>query len=257
MSNKFTDVIVRKPGKSLIDGITGNADFGIPDYSKAMEQHHRYIQTIKKCEVNVHILEADERYPDSCFVEDVAVVTRNFALITNPGADSRKGEEKEIVVILKKFRENIEFITAPGTLEGGDVMMVENHFYIGLTQRTNLDGANQFIHYLELYGFTGSTIPVRGILHLKTGMSYIENQNLLVTANYLKEPSLQSLNSILIKEQDSYSANCIWINDNVIVPAGFEDSSKKIANLGYSVYELEMSEFMKLDGGLSCLSIRF
>jgi len=253
----FRYAIVKRPSKSLVDGITGNADYGIPDYNKAVKQHDRYIEALKKCNVEVEILEASENYPDSCFVEDVAVVTKNFALITNPGADSRNGEIKDIIPVLKKYRENLEYIKVPGTLEGGDVMMVDDHFYIGLSKRTNREGAEQFIQYLEKYGLSGSIVPVKGILHLKTGMSYIEGNNLLITHTYTENPSFDSFNLILIEDADSYSSNCIWINDHVIVPAGYEKNAKKIADLGYTVHEVEMSEYMKLDGGLSCLSLRF
>lgn len=253
----FTTTIVRKPGKSLINGITGNADFGIPDYAKAMEQHEAYIEALRKCRVQVEILEADEAYPDSCFVEDVAVMTGKFALVTNPGTSSRNGEIRGIIPVLEKYREKLESIEAPGTLEGGDVMMAGDHFYIGLSNRTNRKGAEQFISYLEKYGYSGSTVPVQGILHLKTGMSYLEENNLLITKTYEGDSTFDSYNKILIGDDDKYASNCIWLNGHVIVPAGYGHISSRIADLGYEVHEVEMSEYMKLDGGLSCLSLRF
>lgn len=253
----FTNIIARRPGKSLIDGITGYADYGKPDYDLALHQHDKYLEALEKCGVAMEVLEADEEYPDSCFVEDVAVMTGKFALITNPGAPSRNGEKDRIAGTIEKYRKNLEFITAPGTLEGGDVMMVGDHFYIGLSKRTNEEGARQFVAFLEKYGYSGSTVPVQGILHLKTGMSYQENNNLLITEQYYNNPEFRTFNRILVDPKDHYSSNCIWLNGHVIVPEGFEKTGDRLARLGYEIHLVGMSEFMKLDGGLSCLSLRF
>jgi len=252
----FTNVIVRRPGKAVIDGIT-TADLGKPDYEKAIEQHDRYIDALRECGVEVTVLDADERYPDSCFVEDVAVLTKKCAIITNPGAKSRKGEEKEIVEILKKHYENIEYIQEPGTLEGGDVMMVGDHFYIGLSARTNEEGARQLINYLEKYGYTGSVVSLKEILHLKTGVTYIENNNLLISGEFIDNPIFKDFNKIVISDDDCYSVNCIYVNGHVIVPEGYEETKKAIEEAGYSVKVVDTLEFRKIDGGLTCLSLRF
>ena len=126
----FHNVIVRTPCRAMVDGITGSPELGKPDYEKALCQHKAYIEAMKQCGVAVTVAEADERFPDSCFVEDVAIVTEKGAVITNPGADSRNREIELIEPVLRKFYkdEQIMHITAPGTLDGGDVMMVENHF---------------------------------------------------------------------------------------------------------------------------------
>jgi len=192
-------------------------------------------------------------------VEDVAVLTERCAIITNPGADSRKGEEKEIVNTLSEFypEERIEYISSPGTLEGGDVMMVGNHFYIGLSARTNAAGAEQFIKLLKKYSHTGSVVPLKKVLHLKTGLAYLENNNLLAAGEFVNTPDFESFNKIIIDKKESYSANCIWVNDKVIVPAGYTDTATAIKNAGYEVIPVDTSEYRKLDGGLSCLSLRF
>jgi len=252
----FKNVIVRKPCKSVLDGIS-TANLGKPNYELALKQHDFYIETLKKCGVEVTILEADENYPDSTFVEDPAIVTKKCAIITNPGAQSRKGEQIQIEETLKKFYKNIEHITAPGTVEGGDVMMVGDHFYIGLSQRTNEEGARQLISILEKYDFTGSIVPLTKVLHLKTGLAYLENNNLLAAGEFVDSPVFKSFNKIEIDEAESYSANCIWINDHVLVPAGYENTKRRIEALGYTVLEVDTSEFRKIDGGLSCLSLRF
>ena len=106
----FKNAIVRRPGHSLVNGITSAPESGKPDYGLAIKQHDAYIEALKSCGVEVTELQADERFPDSCFVEDVAVCTKKFAVITNPGASSRKGEEKEIIEVIKKFYNNLEYI---------------------------------------------------------------------------------------------------------------------------------------------------
>ena len=126
----FRNVIVRRPCRAMVDGITSNPQLGKPDYDLALSQHDAYINALSQCGVNVTVLPADERYPDSCFVEDPAVITSKCAIITNPGALSRNGEKDEIIDAVRRFfsEDRIEFIRSPGTLEGGDVMMVGDHF---------------------------------------------------------------------------------------------------------------------------------
>jgi len=255
----FKNVIVRRPSKSLVNGITSAPELGKPDYELALKQHDDYIEALKSCGVQVTVLEADERYPDSCFVEDVAVLTKTCAIITNPGAATRKGEEKEMIETLKRFypEDKIEYISSPGTIEGGDVMMVGDHFYVGLSARTNEEGAKQFIAYLKKHGYTGSVVPLEKVLHLKTGLAYLENNNLLVAGEFVDNPVFDKFNKIIIDESESYSANCIWVNDKVIVPKGYEKTQKAIEAAGYEVILVDTSEYRKLDGGLSCLSLRF
>lgn len=255
----FKNVIVRKPGKSLSEGITSAPELGKPIYEKAIKQHESYVKTLKSCGVNVVELEPLEEYPDSCFMEDVAVVTRKCAIITNPGVESRKGEEKSVIEVLKKFydEDNIEYIKAPGTLEGGDVMMVGDHFYVGLSARTNEEGIRQFISILEKYGLTGSAVPLKEVLHLKTGLAYLERNNLLVAGEFVDSPVFEKFNKIVIDENELYSANCIWVNDYVIVPEGYPKTKAAIKKAGYDVKIVDTSEYKKVDGGLSCLSLRF
>ncbi|MCT4620195.1 MAG: arginine deiminase family protein [Marinisporobacter sp.] len=255
----FKNVIVRRPSKSMVEGITSAPELGKPNYELALKQHDNYIEALKSCGVEVIVLNADERYPDSCFVEDVAVLTKTCAIVTNPGAKTRKGEEKEMIDTLKNFypEEKIEYIKSPGTIEGGDVMMVGDHFYIGLSERTNEEGAKQFIKALEKHGCTGSVVPLKEVLHLKTGLAYLENNNLLVAGEFVDHPTFDQFNKILIHENESYSANCIWVNNKVLVPEGYEKTKEVIEGAGYEVVLVDTSEYRKLDGGLSCLSLRF
>ncbi len=253
---KFTKAIVRKPGRSMIKGISGT-DQGIPDYDLALRQHNKYVDALKNCGLDVKVLPADEKFPDSCFVEDVALLTPDCAIITNPGALSRKGEILEMAKIIKDYYVDVEEVRLPGTVEAGDIMMVGGYYYIGLSQRTNLAGAEQVIRILNKYGMSGSIVKLEKVLHLKTGLSYLENNNLVVCGEFLSNPEFEKFNIIEIPEEESYAANCVWINDKVLIPMGYPKSIKKILDAGYEIIELDVSEFRKLDGGLSCLSLRF
>jgi dimethylargininase len=252
----FSNAIVRKPGKSLINGITG-ANLGIPDYPKAVEQHNKYVQSLKDCGLTVRVLNADEKFPDSTFMEDVALLTPKCAIVTNPGAPSRRGEIIGIKNIIRDYYNSVEEILLPGTVEAGDIMMVGNHFYIGLSGRTNLAGAEQVIYILNKYGMSGSVIKLEKVLHLKTGLAYLENNNLVACGEFLSNPEFKKFNIIEIPEEESYAANCVWINDKVLIPEGYPITKQKIIDAGYDIIEVDVSEFRKLDGGLSCLSLRF
>ncbi|HCY76088.1 MAG TPA: N(G),N(G)-dimethylarginine dimethylaminohydrolase [Ignavibacteriales bacterium] len=252
----FTKAIVRIPCKNLVNGLTAS-NLGKPDYESAIIQHQKYVQTLKDCGLDVIILDADEHYPDSTFVEDTALLIPKCAIITNPGAPSRKDEIIKMKKVLIGLFGNLEEIKDPGTLEAGDVMMVGTHYYIGLSERTNSRGANQLIAILNQFGMTGSTVSFKEGLHLKSGVSYLENNNLLVTGKFIDKPEFRKFNLITVDQDESYAANSIWINGNVLVPQGFPKTRKKIESAGYKIIEVDVSEFRKLDGGLSCLSLRF
>lgn len=253
----FKNTIVRRPGHSLVNGITSAPELGKPDYELAIKQHDAYIEVLKSCGVEVTVLEADERFPDSCFVEDVAVCTKKFTMIAKPGASSRRGEEKEIIEVIKKFYNDIEYIKEPGTLEGGDVMMVKDHFYVGLSKRTNREGAKQLIKALKKYGMSASIVEMSEMLHLKSGLAYLEDNVLLITGEFINNLEFKKFNKIIIDEEEAYSANCIRVNDYLLVPAGYPKTKEKIKNAGFKIIVVDTSEYRKVNGGLSCLSLRF
>lgn len=256
MKPHFTKAIVRTPCAALVNGIT-TADLGLPDYPLALQQHGEYVAALAQCGLEVLTLPADENYPDSTFVEDVALCTPACAVVTNPGAASRNGERALIGEALLGYYARYEEIQFPGTLDAGDVMMVGSHFYIGLSARTNADGARQLIAILERHGMSGQAVPLRHVLHLKTGISYLEDNHLLVCGEFVDDPTFAKFDRIVVDADEAYAANCLWVNGTVLVPAGSPKTLAKIEALGYGTIVLEMSEFEKVDGGLSCLSLRF
>ncbi len=252
----FTRAIVRKIGKSFINGLT-TANLGRPDYKTALVQHERYIEALHQCGLDVTELPSDERFPDSTFVEDTAIVTERCGIISNPGAPSRNGEIISMKTVLDKFYDKLEHIQPPGALDGGDVLQVGNQFYIGLSERTNENGARQLEKILANYDYKTTIVPLQKFLHLKTGIAYLGNNDLVVAGEFINSALFSGFNQIIVDEDEEYAANCIRVNNYVIIPKGYEKAKQKIIAASYPVIELEMTEFRKLDGGLSCLSLRF
>ena len=252
----FTRAIVRTPCQAMVNGLS-SADLGLPDYTKALDQHADYVRALNECGLQVTVLPADEAYPDSTFVEDVALMTRPCAILTNPGAPTRRGEAASIHATLGQFYTHVEIIESPGSVEAGDIMMVGEHFYIGLSERTNESGAAQMIAILQKHGMQGSMVELTEVLHLKTGLGYLENNNLLACGEFLHKSEFQTFNLLKVVPDEAYAANSVWINGTVLTPKGFPKTREMIASAGYEIREVDVSEFQKLDGGLSCLSLRF
>ena len=252
----FTKAIVRTPCEAMVKGLS-SANLGLPDFHNALVQHADYIEALKECGLQVTVLPADENFPDSTFVEDVALMTPLCAILTNPGAPTRTLETRSMLGTIREFYEKVEMIKEPGHVEAGDIMMVGDHYYIGLSERTDQAGAGQMIAILESYGLQGSMIELTEVLHLKTGLGYLENGHLLASGEFLTKPEFKQFHLLEVDADEAYAANSVWINDTVLTPAGFPKTRSLIEAAGYKVREVDVSEFQKLDGGLSCLSLRF
>jgi len=253
---RFTKALVRRPCQNMVHGLSAAA-LGRPDPVRAQEQHAAYVEALQGCGLAVTTLEADEKFPDSVFVEDTAVVCEGMAIITRPGAPSRRGEEEAVALALRRFFPELEVILPPGTLEGGDVMRAGNRFFIGVSARSNEEGARQFAAIVSRCGFEAIPVPLREVLHLKTGVSYLENNLLLAAGEFLDHPLLAHFTAVPVPATESYAANSLWVNGRVLVPSGYAQTRKAIEAAGYETVPLDVSEFRKLDGGLSCLSLRF
>jgi len=178
-------------------------------------------------------------------------------VITNPGAPTRRDETNGLRELLGEYFIDIETIQFPGTLEGGDVMKAGDKYYIGISARTNNEGADQLIRILSRHGIQGEKVILKKILHLKSGTSYLENETLLITGEIADSRIFEHFNCIRIDDSECYAANSLWVNGKVLVPDGFPRTREKIEKAGYETITLDVSEFRKVDGGLSCLSLRF
>lgn len=251
----FTLAVARKPGKNFAQGITTTISSGPPSYELILKQHEAYLETLKAIGLEVIVLDALPDHPDAYFVEDTAVVTRDVAVITNPGTNARKGEEESVAAVLAGFR-NIKRIQAPGTMDGGDILQVDNHLFIGLSERTNKEAAGQLGRILESYGNTWTFVPVGAGLHLKSSVNYVGNNTLLVTEDFADHEQLKGFDMIVVDRDEEYAANTLLVNRRLLVPKGYPNTRKKLEVLGLEIIELDISEVRKMDGGLTCLSIR-
>jgi dimethylargininase len=251
----FTHSITRKPGKNFTQGLT-TSNLGSADYGLISKQHDAYVETLRSIGLEVLVLEEQPDYPDAHFVEDTAVVTPDVAVITRPGAKARQGEEDTIALFLTQNRQTV-YIQPPATLDGGDVLMVGNHFFIGRSKRTNPEGAEELGKILEAHGNTWQTIAVEAGLHLKSNINYLGNNTLIVTKDFANKADLERYDKIVVDETDVYAANTLWVNDRLLTPKGFPKTKQKLESLGLDIVELDMSEARKMDGGLTCWSIRF
>jgi len=255
----FNRAIVRIPGRNFSDGLT-SVDLGVPQFEDVLKQHASYCDALRKCGLELTVLEPDLRHPDSTFVEDTAILTPQTAIFCRPGASSREGEVAAIRSAVERFYFSTFAIEAPGTVDGGDICEAGSHFFIGLSQRTNAEGARQLTACLNALGFTASTIDVRqmtSILHLKSGISYIEDNTLVVMEEMASDPQFKGFDLIRVGVEESYGANCVRVNDSVLVAEGFPRLTADLRARGFKPIKLNMSEFRKMDGGLSCLSLRF
>lgn len=259
MSTRFSHALLRLPGENFAAGITSSPE-GAPVLARALEQHRRYAAALEACGVRTATLPADPRYPDGTFVEDAAIVTAKGAIITRPGAAARAGETEVIAQALARHYHHPARITAPGTVDGGDVCETDSGILIGITARTNEDGARQLAGLLGELGYAATLVDIRavpGLLHLKTGISYLGDGRLAVAAGLPPLPAFAAYEQVTVPASESYAANCIRVNDRVLVAAGYPRFAEELARLGHDPLPLEMSEFRKMDGGLSCLSLRF
>lgn len=255
----FRHAIVRPPGPNFADGLT-TVDLGRPDHGRALAQHAAYCRALEDCGLKLKRLAPDLRHPDSTFVEDTAILTSRGAILTRPGAASRSGEVEAIRDPLAEFYKDFGEIIAPGTLDGGDVCEAGDHYFIGISERTNEEGARQLAILLAGVGMTSANVDIRGIpgiLHLKSGIAYADEGRIVAIDALAGHPALRSFQVVPVSPGEEYAANLVRVNDRVLFAAGHPRLEKTLGALGYELIPLEMSEFQKMDGGLSCLSLRF
>lgn len=251
----FTHAITRLPGENFAQGLT-TSNLGRPSYPLILQQHQAYRQALQRLGLEVIVLPPEPAFPDAYFVEDPAIVTSELAIINHPGAPSRQGEEMTLEPVLQRYRP-VARIHPPGTVDGGDVLCVERRFLIGLSERTNKAGAAQLSELLEATGYTCATIPVSSGLHLKSSVNRVGQNTLLITEALADYPAFAEFDKILVDPDEEYAANTLLVNDTLLMPSEFPKTKRQLQGLGMPIIELDVSEVRKMDGGLTCMSLRF
>ncbi len=245
--------IVRPPGRNFKSCLSEHPLHHTLDFELAKEQHKMYCKTLQDLGVDLIELEPDDEHPDSCFVEDTVVVHGERAIITRMAKESRRGESDRVEAVLSEFKQ-IKSVTAPGTLEGGDVIHLSDSLLCGITKRTNHDGASQMEHWLET---PVHRIEDLNIMHIKSHVTYLGKNTILVNPRYVDDPVLEPFSKIVLDSEETHSANTLTVGGVSIMSSQHNKTSLLVKDAGFEVIQLDMSEFEKCDGALTCLSIIF
>jgi dimethylargininase len=221
--------------------------------SRARFQHAEYCRVLSELGIEIIKIPKDDGHPDSCFVEDNAVVHSGRALICRMAKESRRGEEEGVEAILKEYM-HVRRATAPATIEGGDVIHLPARLICGVTQRTNLAGVEQIREWLDLLV---DTFEDSDIVHIKSYATYLGRGVLISTKEYASHPTFEGLHVLTVPEGEEYAADTLAIGDTVLMPEGLPEAHKMVREAGFDVIPLDVGEFEKCEGALTCLSILF
>ncbi|OLS26818.1 MAG: N(G),N(G)-dimethylarginine dimethylaminohydrolase [Candidatus Heimdallarchaeota archaeon LC_3] len=245
--------LVREPSKDFLKCISNHPLKHQINIEKTQKQHKAYCSTLEELGLELIYITEISDHPDSCFVEDTAIIHYKKALICRMGAESRRGEEISVEEILKQYLP-VSKIKKPGTIEGGDIIHFSTNLISGFTQRTNLEGIEQLESFFE--------IPVKvvediEIIHLKSYVTALRDDLIITSNRYLDHPVLTDYKKISTQENEEYAANTLTVNGTVIIPEGFTRINNIITDYGFDVVSLDVSEFQKCEGALTCLSLIF
>lgn len=246
--------LTRAVPRSIVNCELTHLDRQPIDWARASAQHEAYEAALRSLGAEVVQLPADERHPDSVFIEDTAVILDACAVITRPGAETRRGETAAVAEALSAHLP-LYHIEAPGTLDGGDVLRVDKRLFIGRSTRTNVDGARQLADVASQYGFTCTTVDVRDCLHLKTAVSALPDGKLLMDPRRIDATAFGGAPRLVIDEDELVGANVLVVGDAVLAPAAAPRTRALLARSGYDVRALDGSELAKAEGGLTCSAL--
>jgi len=251
-----TRAITRAVGASLADCLLTFRDREPIDLAKARMQHLAYDEALRRAGAEVEVLPPDDELPDSVFVEDAAVVFDEAAAMTRPGTPIRAREVPAIEAALARYRE-LQRIVAPGTLEGGDVLRVGREFYVGITSRTNREGFEQFASIVRGFGYRAIPVGVTGCLHLKSAVTTLDEETLLLNPSWIDAGALPRIRRLVVPAEEESGANALVVNAVVHLSAQWPRTREMVEKAGFRVTTLDISEFEKAEGALTCSSLIF
>lgn len=256
-SFRFTHALVRQPGISIANGLRA-ADTGNPDPELFNRQHRAYVDALEQAGVIVCVLSPWEDFPDSVFIEDSALCLPMGAVIMRPGAPSRTGESFTMAGVLETWFDDIRTIKEPGFIDGGDILVTEGEIIVGLSGRTDMDGAQKLQTCVSSWGMTVRILETPAdVLHFKTACGLLDAETILLTEQLAAMGFFSNYRTLVIPEGEEAAANAIRVNERVFVSSGFPKTSDMLTTEGYDVIALDTSEAAKVDAGLSCMSLRF
>lgn len=224
------------------------------DLNVARAQHQEYVHALAALGCQVIELPEEPDLPDSVFVEDTAFILPEVAVITRPGADSRKPETESIIRALSSYRPLVH-VTEPGTVDGGDVLVLGKNIYIGNSTRSNTDAVHQIQQMLDHYGYTVTAVDMHDCLHLKTALTKVDDKTLLINPNWVNTSHFKGFDWIEVDSAEPFAANCLPVGDGIIFPTAFPKTSKKLEARGYKIQAVNVAELAKAEGAVTCCSL--
>ena len=253
----FNHAIVRAPGREVVDGLRAN-DLGNPCFERFQIQHQAYVNALRACSVDITELPALVGYPDAMFVEDAALCLPEVAIVMRPGAPTRTAEAAIMQPSLREFYDNVLRIDAPAQIEGGDILVTEREILVGRSKRTNAAGIDALREHLRPWAYKVREVKTpAAVLHFKTDCALLDEETILATTRLSQSGCFEGYKVIPTATREEAAANSIRVNDFVLMPAGFAHTADRLSARGFQVREIENSEAAKIDGGMSCLSLRF
>jgi len=247
--------LVHAPSPQLATGQRTHVAHQPIDLRLAQSQHAAYCQALAACGLNVRLLDVNRDAPDGVFLEDTAIVLDEIAILSSMGTAARRREPLAIEPVLREFRQ-VRRIELPSTIEGGDVLRIGRELLVGLSSRTNAAGVAALARLVEPFGYQVSAVPILGCLHLKTACTALPDGRLLVNPAWLDPFALRNHDWIDIPPAEPWAANTLPIGQRVILPAAHRQTADLIHRLGFAPLPVELSEFAKAEGGVTCLSLR-
>ncbi len=224
------------------------------DVALAKTQHRQYCEALQRLGLKLIWVKSDNSLPDSCFVEDAAVILGEKAVVCNIKVKSRAKEVVEVARVLESLK-TVCYIKPPATIDGGDVLKIENRVFVGLTRRTNMHAVHQLKDIVCEDGFEVVSVKVRNVLHLKSACTYLGENHVLLAEGCFDTNVLKGYSRVVVPRGEKYAADCLAVNGAVLIAKGNPKTKMLIEREGFAVKELDMSEFRKGDGALTCLSI--
>jgi dimethylargininase len=252
----ITRAITRAVGASLGDCLLTYLDREPIDVVLAAEQHAAYCDALRAAGAVVEVLPADDALPDSVFVEDVAVLLDEAAVLTRPGAAARLPEVASVATALSRYRQLLR-IEPPGTIDGGDVLRIGQDFYVGRSSRTNEDGFAQFASIVGSFGYRATAVEVTGCLHLKSAVSALDAETLLLNSEWINAAPLPDLRKLVVPREEPSAADALVVNGIVHLSGRWTRTCDLVEEAGFTVRALNVSEFEKAEGAVTCLSLVF
>jgi len=226
------------------------------DVERARAQHRDYERLLVEVGCRLDRLDADADMPDSVFIEDAAVVLDEMAIITWPGAPSRQLETVAVAATLHAYRD-VQFIEPPGTMDGGDVLVVGKRVFVGCSRRTNLAAIDQMRRLMAPYGYGVEAVDVKGVLHLKSAVTAVGDNILLINRSLLPVGSFADFDQIAVDPAEPLGANALWVGGRVIYPDSFPRTRERLEGRGLDVRAVDVEELQKAEGAVTCCSLVF